>query len=172
MGAGKSTIGKILADELSAPFFDLDEKIEKQCGMPIAAIFAKESEQIFRKMEREQIGYFIKNETGVLALGGGSLQNKQLTERIKLNGLLIFIDCPISVILKRIQEDRSRPLVLNKNGSPKKNDELKEELQTLYEQRLPFYRQAQIAVDSGSYHSAACLTNHLKKKIRAYASHN
>lgn len=168
MGAGKTTIGKILADELSLPFFDLDEKIEEQCGMPIAAIFEKESEKKFRKMERDQIDYFIKNETGVFALGGGSLQNEQLTEHIKLNGLLIFIECPISIILQRIKSDRNRPLLLNNNGTVKK----KYELHALYERRLPFYQRAEIHIDSSSYHSADRLINHLLKKIRAYASKN
>ncbi len=105
MGAGKSVIGQQLAGKLERPFLDLDDKITQKAGQSIPEIFKESGESEFRILERRAVLEVIREFTGVVALGGGSLQNQHLVDHIKLNGLLIFIETPISVILDRITKN-------------------------------------------------------------------
>src|SRR5699024_1762872 len=112
----------------------------------------------------------IKSFKGILSLGGGALQNQQVVDYVKLNGLLIFIETPISVILTRIAADPDRPLLLDENGKVKERGVLQQELQSLYEQRLPLYKQAEITISSSKYSSVDQLVNELIKKIHNHVS--
>lgn len=170
MGAGKSTIGKLLADKLNQPFIDLDERIEEQAGNSIPKIFDEEGEEYFRKLERAAVLDIIRDEHGVVALGGGSLQNQHILDHVKLNGLLIFIETPFSVILDRITENPDRPLLLDENGNMKEEELLREELRNLYHERLPLYEQAELQVNSRNYESTEELVRDLIKKIRNHVS--
>lgn len=148
MGAGKSTLGRQLAQRLKMDFLDLDEIIEQESGQSIPEIFEQEGEETFRKQERSAILSITQSKKGVIALGGGSLQNQHVVDHLKLNGLLIFIDTPFSVIFERIAEDSGRPLLTDEQGELKSEELLRRQLQVLYEKRLPFYRQAVITVDA------------------------
>src|SRR5690625_5362958 len=92
MGAGKSTIGPRLADLMEKPFADLDQIIEETEKMTIPAIFEKKGESWFRKRERELLIQTAREFNGVLALGGGSLQNQELTDQLKMYGWLVYLD--------------------------------------------------------------------------------
>ncbi len=170
MGAGKSTIGRALAESFEYAFYDLDEEIEKKVSRPIRKIFDKEGELYFRKLERKTAKEFLDKKRCVVALGGGALQNQTLTTQIKNNALLIFIESPISVILQRIKGDENRPLLLNDKGLEKDSEKLKDELKTLYETRLPFYRQAAITINSDNYSSPGKAANALLQKIKEHAA--
>lgn len=171
MGAGKSTVGKKLAEKLQVTFLDLDDYIEHKTGNSISEIFEEEGEKAFRKIERECILEVIRTYQGVVALGGGSLQNQHMVDHIKLNGLLVFIETPFSVILSRIRRNKNRPLLLNEDGLMKKEDILEKELSTLYEERLPFYRQAELTVVDDGEISKETLVDNLKNKIKYHVSH-
>lgn len=171
MGAGKSTIGEQLAEELSVAFLDLDTSIEKKAGMNITEIFEKEGEETFRRLEKKCILNAIRNYEGVVALGGGALQNQHLLDHIKVNGLLIFIETPFSVILERISEQKDRPLLLAEDGSIKDKEKLKEELTTLYEQRLPLYEQAELKLECTGDQTIDEAVQTLIKKIGYHVSH-
>src|SRR6056297_3585119 len=86
MGAGKSTVGRPLAKKLQVPFFDLDQMIEDHEELTIPEIFEVKGEQIFRAIERKLIISQTDDMQGVMALGGGALQNQHLVDHIKLNG--------------------------------------------------------------------------------------
>lgn len=171
MGAGKSTVGKSLAEQLSIPFLDLDDHIENAADKKINDIFKESGEEAFRKLERSSVLDVIRNFRGVVALGGGTLQNQHLVDHIKLNGLLVFIETPFSVILKRLTTDNKRPLLLNEEGSRKEKDILENELKALYEQRLSYYRQAELNIEYAEDESVGNMVDRLIKKIRYHVSH-
>ncbi len=170
MGAGKSLIGHKLAEKLERTFLDLDDKIEEKAGQSIPEIFDETGEAGFRTLERRALQEVIREFEGVVALGGGSLQNQHMVDHIKLNGLLVFIETPISVILDRISEDQNRPLLLDEEGNPKDRAQLKEELTALYEQRLPLYQQAVITI-SNEGQNPDKIVQTLLKKIRNHVEY-
>ena len=171
MGAGKTTIGRQLAQNLSVSFLDLDEHIEEEEGKSISDIFEEQGEAAFRKLERNAILEVIRNFKGVVALGGGALQNQHITDHIKVNGLLIFIQTPFSVILERIMTKPHRPLLLNEEGSLKNEEILKKELNTLYKKRLPLYEQAELKISGEKAEDEKVAVDRLLKKIRYHVSH-
>lgn len=171
MGAGKSTVGSMLSDRLDMRFLDLDDYIEEKAGKDIPNIFKEDGESTFRKIERKCILDVIRKYEGVVALGGGSLQNQHIVDHIKLNGLLIFIDTPFSLILERITEESNRPLLLNEQGTVKEKEILENELSTLYEQRLPFYQQAELSIADSDRKTAESMVNSLIKKLKNHVSH-
>lgn len=171
MGAGKSTIGRRLAEELEVPFADLDTIIEDAAGKSIPDIFEDEGEEQFRELERKHLLKTIRNFKGVLALGGGALQNQHLVDHIKINGLLIFIETPFSVIFERITGQKHRPLLLKEDGALKEKDKLQKELKTLYQQRLPRYRQAELTIQTKNQSSVEETVAALARKIEHHVSH-
>lgn len=172
MGAGKSTVGRQLAEKLELEFLDLDDKIEEKAGRSIPEIFAESGESGFRTIERRAVLEVVREFEGVVALGGGSVQNQHMLDHLKLNGLLVFIETPIPVILERISEDENRPLLLDKDGNPKDNEALKQELTALYEERLPLYEQAIISIQNDGSRSPAELVETLLKKIRNHVEYH
>lgn len=144
MGSGKSTIGKQLAKELDIPFADLDSLIEKQENRSIPEIFSLEGEAAFRSIEQRLLIKTAQEAEGVLALGGGSLQNQQITDHVKLHGWLIFINPPEAVLLNRLKNSKKRPML---NSGEDENQ--KEIIGRLMKERLPFYSQAHITVNTG-----------------------
>ncbi|TYP94927.1 shikimate kinase [Fodinibius salinus] len=171
MGAGKSTVGRLLAEELEQSFVDLDDKIEEQDGRTIPAIFEESREAAFRRIERGALMEVVRNFEGIVALGGGSLQNQHIVDHLKLNGLLIFIKTPISVILRRISDDEHRPLLTDDDGRPKDKKTLREELQKKYDQRAPLYKQAVITIEDNGNCTPQVLAKKLVKKIRNHVEY-
>lgn len=172
MGAGKSTVGRHLASELNRPFLDLDDKIEEMAGQTIPDIFKHSGEADFRAIERRAILEVCRNFEGIAALGGGSLQNQHMLDHIKLNGLLLFIETPIYVILDRISGDENRPLLLDEEGNPRDTEALRQELEELYEERKVLYEQAPIQILDDGNQSPEELVQDLLKKIRHHVEYH
>lgn len=170
MGAGKTTIGQKLAEKLDCPFLDLDDRIVEKAGKSIPEIFTESGEGKFRTVERKALLEVARNYKGVVALGGGSLQNQHLLDHLKLNGLLIFIESPMPVILDRISRDSNRPLLLDEQGEAKDRKTLEKELKVLYRDRLPLYRQAAISLKAESGMPSEKLVEILIDKIRDYVA--
>lgn len=171
MGAGKSVIGEALARRLDVSYVDLDEKIEEETGQSIPEIFEESGEPGFRTAERRALLEVIRHFEGVVSLGGGSLQNQHILDHVKLNGLLVFIETPISIILDRISQDENRPLLLDEQGIPKSKQQLKDELAALYEERLPLYQQAMIKIENDGHQSVKDIVELLLKKIRNHVEY-
>lgn len=171
MGAGKSTIGAELADKMERTFLDLDDYIEHKTGKSIPEIFEDGGEKAFRKIERTCILEIIRTYEGIVALGGGSLHNQHMLDHIKLNGLLVFIETPISVIFDRIDKDLNRPLLLDEEGKIKEKKILEKELSTLYDKRLPLYRQSELTVTDHGEQELETLVDRLMNKIKYHVSH-
>ena len=141
MGVGKSTVGRRLANLLHRDFVDADEAIEEAAQRSIAEIFEEFGEDYFRDGERRVIARLIEDHPGVIATGGGAFVNDETRALILERAIAVWIDCDIETLVERTSRRDTRPLL--KQGDPR------EILTRLYEQRQPFYAQAQIRVESG-----------------------
>lgn len=129
MGCGKSHIGRLLSEKLSAKFIDLDKHIEDVEGMSIPDIFKEKGEDYFRKREADCIKSF--KEGVVVATGGGALLREETALFAKDNGTVIFINTAFDTCYSRIKGDKHRPLAVNST---------KEQLQELFDKRFPIYQ--------------------------------
>lgn len=170
MGSGKSTVGRVLADSLQVPFCDLDEMIVKKAGISIPEIFERHGESGFRKLERKILIRESQYFKGVMALGGGSLQNQHLIDHLKIYGWLVFLDVPQSVISARISGDPNRPM-LKANDSEKDDGTGRNKIGTLLNERLPYYRQAEITVQAED-RTPEDVAHELIKKLTLYDGFN
>ena len=138
MGAGKSTVGAILARSLGWRFVDLDDVIEASCGLSVAEIFHRHGEPAFREHERQAVEQLQQHQRIVLALGGGAVENES-TRSLLLHSpgnCLVFLEAPLPELLARCTvEGKVRPLLA-----------AAEPLETRHARRLPHYRLAHITV--------------------------
>jgi shikimate kinase len=147
MGAGKSTVGPLLAQALGWRFADLDHVIEIACAKPVAEIFRDHGEAYFRQREKEAAERMRNERSIVLALGGGTLEDPETLSTLLSSAAtcMVFLDAPLPELLARIQDgdsgnggdggDEVRPLLRRQ-----------EELQARHRRRLPHYRAAHFTV--------------------------
>lgn len=140
MGSGKTTIGKLLAEELSLPFFDTDEIIASIEEMSISEIFSHKGEEYFRSLEKELIENW-KISDGIVATGGGLPCFHDLMEKLNEKGKTIFLVTSAAIISDRISHDNNRPLVAGKSPA-----QLKKAINDLLKIRKTFYSKARIKV--------------------------
>lgn len=141
MGSGKTTIGKLLAKHLKRPFVDADWYISEKAGADIPWIFEKEGEAGFRERESRAMEELTSMSGIVLATGGGVVERVCNREYLK-HGLVIFLDASVETQLTRTKKDKNRPLLQTENP--------KTILETLYQRRLPLYREvADIVIPTG-----------------------
>ena len=141
MGCGKTTVGKLLSQRLGWSFLDVDEEIERRHGRTIRQIFEQDGEPYFRQVEAELLEEILergREESMVVALGGGTFAQAMNAERIRTNGALaVWLDCPPEELRRRCRHLIHRPLFRDP-----------ESFEQLYRQRLPFYQQADFRVDA------------------------
>ncbi len=140
MGAGKSSLGRKLANRLGAPFRDADAEIEAAAGCSITEIFARFGESGFREGERRVILRLLGLEPHVLATGGGAILDADTRARIAERAVSIWLRAPLELLLARIGRRDSRPLLRGGNT--------REKLERLLTEREPLYAQADIVVDA------------------------
>lgn len=142
MGAGKTTVGRLLARHYSCDFHDSDHEIEARTGVKIPVIFEIEGEAGFRKREEAAISDLTAREGIVLATGGGAILSPLNREALQTHGLVIYLRGTPEHLYERTRHDRNRPLLQTANPL--------EKLRELYRQRDPLYREiADIVVDTG-----------------------
>ena len=141
MGAGKTTIGRKLANRLSYRFLDTDALIEQTAKKPITQIFAEEGEAVFRQLETQVLAQVAKHTRVVIATGGGII-TQQMNWSYLRHGVVIWLDVPVPVLMSRLSNDTHRPLL--KDVEP--NIELSEKLKSLLEARGDRYAQADIRI--------------------------
>lgn len=147
MGAGKSKIGPILAENLGCSFFDSDHLIEKESGKRIFDIFEKEGEAAFRNMESNMIRRLAnKSDPAVISLGGGALKRQQNLELIRQTGIRVYIKSSPESIVERVKHSTKRPLLRIEDG-PDYEQRLLERIHALLGQRKALYEQAEIILD-------------------------
>jgi len=134
MGAGKSTIGRELADRLHLEFFDSDQEIERRTGADIAWVFDLEGEEGFRKREEGVIEDLSEKQGIVLATGGGSVISTQVRNRLSARGIVVYLETTIEKQVARTQRDRKRPLLQT-------SEEPRTVLENLAIERNPLYEE-------------------------------
>ncbi|WP_026240934.1 shikimate kinase [Thiobacillus thioparus] len=142
MGAGKTTVGRLLAKHYGCPFYDSDHEIEARTGVKIPVIFEIEGEAGFRKREEAAIAELTGLSGIVLATGGGAVLSAANRDNLKKNGVVIYLRGMPEHLYERTRHDRNRPLLQTDNPLAR--------LRELFKQRDPLYREvADIVVDTG-----------------------
>lgn len=132
MGAGKSTIGREIADRLHLEFFDSDQEIERRTGADIAWVFDLEGEEGFRKREETVIEDLSEKQGIVLATGGGSVISTNVRNHLSARGIVVYLETTIDKQVARTQRDRRRPLLQT-------SEEPRTVLENLAVERNPLY---------------------------------
>lgn len=138
MGAGKSSIGRRLAEKLGLPFVDADVEIEKAAGATIPDIFEMFGEAEFRAGERRVLQRLLNGPVSVLATGGGAFMDPRTREAIRQHGISVWLKADLDLLVKRTARKQNRPLL--KRGDPR------EILGKLMEQRHPVYAEADVTI--------------------------
>lgn len=138
MGAGKSTIGRHLAEQLHLEFYDSDQEIEERTGADIAWVFDVEGEVGFRIREEKVIDELTEKQGIVLATGGGSVASKEVRNRLSARGIVVYLETPIEKQVARTQRDKRRPLLQTPEDSRTVLERLAKERNTLYEDVADF----------------------------------
>lgn len=133
MGAGKSSIGRLLAARLSRTFVDLDRLIEEQAGAEIPLIFEMEGEAGFRRRERDMLAMQLAGTGSVIACGGGIVLDPDNREQLRARAYVIHLQASVDEQLARLARDRSRPLL--------QTEDRRSRLEMLATQRDPLYAQ-------------------------------
>ncbi|MBI1985277.1 MAG: shikimate kinase [Rhodospirillales bacterium] len=140
MGAGKTSVGRKLAEKLELPFTDADEEIVKAAGCSIEDIFEHYGEDAFRDVEERVISRLLDQGPQVLATGGGAFMNPRTRTQIAAQSVSVWLRADLDVLLRRTRRRGGRPLL--KNRDPKAT------LKRLMDERYPVYAEADIIVDS------------------------
>jgi shikimate kinase len=144
MGAGKSTVGALLARQLQWQFLDVDAVLEERAGTTIAEIFSGQGESAFRKMEAETVHDLLHGRHLVLALGGGAVET-ETTRSALLSApetYVVFLEAPLEVMIARCEEQPGaavRPVLRDR-----------ERLKARFEARLPHYRRAHFVIETAT----------------------
>ncbi len=158
MGAGKTTIGRRLANRLGKKFIDSDNEIELAAGMNIVDFFAKHGEAEFRKGEAKVISRILEQENIVLGTGGGAFINQQIRDLIKEKTISIWIKADFDLLFARISKRATRPLLQTKNP--------KQTLKKLIDERYPIYEKADITLVSRDVPHEMVVDNLINEAIK------
>jgi len=159
MGAGKTTIGRLIAKQLGMVFYDSDHEIELKTGVKIPLIFELEGEAGFRKRETAIIEELSQLNNIVLATGGGAVLSAENRQILKNNGKVVYLRANVHDLWQRTRNDKSRPLLQGTN--------VKKKLEQLYHERNPIYTAlADCIVDTGPQ-SATDIAHYIEQKLQA-----
>ncbi|MCT7653814.1 shikimate kinase AroK [Oceanimonas sp. NS1] len=132
MGAGKSTIGKYLAQQLHMEFYDSDQEIERRTGADISWVFDVEGEEGFRQREEKVINELSEMQGIVLATGGGSIKSRESRNRLSARGIVVYLETTVDKQLARVQKDKRRPLLQTEEAPRNVLERLADERNELY----------------------------------------
>ncbi|HQR70544.1 MAG TPA: shikimate kinase [Burkholderiaceae bacterium] len=143
MGAGKSTIGRLLADAIGFEFIDADRELEARSGVPVPTIFEIEGEAGFRRREAALLDELTLQPGVVLATGGGAVLEPLTRQRLRERGLVIYLRTSADEVHRRTRRDKNRPLL--RTGNPR------ERIEQLLTEREPLYEEvAHVTVQSAA----------------------
>jgi len=140
MGAGKSSIGRRLAEKLEIPFVDADHEIEVAADKTIPEIFNDHGEAYFREGERRVISRLIENGAQILSTGGGAFINEETRQSIHDHGISVWLKADLPLLMKRVMKRADRPLL--------QTEDPEAVMQKLMDQRYPVYAKADVTVES------------------------
>jgi len=157
MGAGKTTVGKLLARQLGKSFIDSDEEIQRRTGVTIPHIFDVEGEAGFRSRESSVIQELLKQDNIVLATGGGAILSAQNRSMMKQNGVVVYLKSSVHDLWQRTRHDHNRPLLQTENPRAK--------LQELHDFRDPLYTAAADVIIHTGKQSVQVLLERLQHRL-------
>ncbi|MBI3901692.1 MAG: shikimate kinase [Nitrosomonadales bacterium] len=161
MGAGKTTVGKLLAQQTGKIFIDSDEEIQQRTGVTIAHIFDVEGEAGFRQREANVVQDLVRRDNIVLATGGGAVLNEQNRVALRSNGVVVYLKSAVHDLWLRTRHDRNRPLLQTADPRAK--------LKELYEQRDPLYAQTADLVMPTGKQNVHSLVEQLQRELNRFA---
>jgi shikimate kinase len=138
MGAGKSSVGRIVATQLGIPFIDSDAEIERVSRMSISELFAAYGEDEFRALEGRVMKRLLKGGPRLVSTGGGAFINDRTRKHIKRGGLSVWLKADLDVLWERVNKRDTRPLLKTENP--------RQTLENLMNARYPIYEQADLTV--------------------------
>ena len=143
-GSGKTTVGRLAADGLGAPVIDIDALLVREMGMPVAQIFGMVGETKFRQMERDAVRTARAREPCVIVPGGGWAAQPGEVNEAKRDSLLVYLNCPPAVAVKRSDQGEARPLLVGPDPVQR--------MKALLEAREPYYKLAdyEVAADKAA----------------------
>lgn len=159
MGAGKSTVGRQLAESLSYTFKDSDQEIQRRTGVDIPTIFEFEGEAGFRARERQVIEDLVSEERIVLATGGGAILSPENRQNLSARGVVIYLHCSPEQQHARTVRDRNRPLLDTEDPLTRLRD--------LMEEREPLYRQVADMVVSTEKRGTSSVVKEICRRLTA-----
>jgi shikimate kinase/3-dehydroquinate synthase len=140
MGSGKTTVGRLVAQRLGAPFYDLDQRIEQATGQTIAKLFAQQGEEAFRQLERKALAETLLLPDGIVATGGGVVLDERNRKAMRLLGWVVYLRAAPETLWQRLQHATDRPLL--RAESPY------ETLQAIAQAREPLYQEADWVIET------------------------
>lgn len=159
MGAGKTTIGELLATKLNRELKDIDRVIEQEQKKSIIEIFTNDGEEAFRQLESETIEKFSNMSNLIISTGGGALEKANNLSNLQKNGIIIYLKADIEELFKRVKNETQRPLL-------KEQDPL-EVIKKLIKKREKFYLMANITIITDNK-SPEKITEEIIKAIKNY----
>jgi len=157
MGAGKTTIGKQLAQSLGMTFGDSDHEIQRRTGVDIPTIFEYEGEEGFRQREQQAIDDLTQVDNQVLATGGGAILRAENRQHLSARGIVVFLACSPEQQFERTYRDRNRPLL--------QTEDPLERLKALMAEREPLYLSTADYMVSTEGRSAATVANEILERL-------
>ncbi len=141
MGSGKSSVGRVVAQLLEVPFVDLDALIVTAAGCSINEIFSRDGEEVFRTLERQQLGQLLSRGDGyVVATGGGAVISPENRQFMRSAGFVINLKVSLDQVLRRLERSNDRPLLAGEDGHLR--------AASLLAEREQFYADADIRIDT------------------------
>jgi shikimate kinase len=158
MGAGKTSVGRLLAKRFSKTFYDSDQEIERRTGVKIPVIFEIEGEAGFRAREATVLKELAGLNDIVLATGGGAVLREDNRQVLRHNGTVVYLRASLDDLWQRTRHDRNRPLLRTADPRAK--------LEELFAERDPLYREvAAVIMDTGNQ-SLGNLATRLEQRLR------
>jgi shikimate kinase len=137
-GAGKTTVGRLVAEQLKAPFIDADVVIQRKMSMPVSMVFAEHGESKFRQMESDVVQQALEGPAGVIVPGGGWAAQPEVLEQALPKALVVYLKAMVTTAAKRLEGQETRPLLGGQDPLQKMRELLKE--------REPYYNRAHAEV--------------------------
>jgi len=140
-GAGKTTVGQLLARRRAEPFYELDRLIENDAGLSLAQIFDLEGEEYYRALEENTLEKVLKRKPGIIAAGGGLVMNPTALFLLKLNTSIVWLQASPEALLARVRSTKDQSRL---DAYPQASKQLK----AILDRRTPYYAQADLVIDT------------------------